>query len=112
MKILHLFYDLLNLYGEYGNLCVLERGLKEKGTEVTVDKLSIGDEIDFSQCAEVLAVNCNFNYVEIGQGERTAFGEVPPEALNRINEMCQQGLTIWHNHANVGNYLVANGIVS
>ncbi len=49
MKILHLFYDLLNLYGEYGNLCVLERGLKEKGIEVTVDKLSIGDEFDFSQ---------------------------------------------------------------
>lgn len=49
MKILHLFYDLLNLYGEYGNLCVLERGLKEKGIEVTVDKLSIGDELDFSQ---------------------------------------------------------------
>ncbi|MBE6880172.1 MAG: glutamine amidotransferase [Ruminococcaceae bacterium] len=49
MKILHLFYDLLNLYGEYGNLCVLERGLKEKGIEVTVDKLSIGEEFDFSQ---------------------------------------------------------------
>lgn len=49
MKILHLFYDLLNLYGEYGNLCVLERGLSEKGIEVAIDKLSIGDEFDFSQ---------------------------------------------------------------
>ena len=58
MKILHLFYDLLNLYGEYGNLCVLERGLKEKGTEVTVDKLSIGDEFDFSQ----------YDFIYIGSG--------------------------------------------
>lgn len=53
----------------------------------------------------------NYNYVEIGQGERTVYGEVPPEALNRINEMCQNGITVWHNHANVGNYLVSNNIV-
>ena len=53
----------------------------------------------------------NYNYVEIGQGERTVYGEVPPEALNRINEMCQNGITVWHNHANVGNYLISNNIV-
>ena len=58
MKILHLFYDLLNLYGEYGNLCVLERGLAEKGAEVTKDLLSIGDEIDFSK----------YDFIYIGSG--------------------------------------------
>ncbi len=49
MKILHLYYDLCNLYGEYGNLAVLERELQQKGKEVTVDRLSVGDETDFSQ---------------------------------------------------------------
>lgn len=54
----------------------------------------------------------NFNYIEIGTGERFAFGEIPPEAIEEINQMARNGLTIWHNHANVGNYTIANGIVS
>ena len=53
----------------------------------------------------------NYNYIEIGQGERFAFGEVPPEALNEINQTAQNGLTIWHNHNNVGNFNVSNTIV-
>lgn len=53
----------------------------------------------------------NYNYIEIGQGERFAYGEVPPEALNEINQTAQNGLTIWHNHNNVGNFNVSNTIV-
>ena len=53
----------------------------------------------------------SFNYIEIGQGERFAYGEVPPESLTEINMIAQNGLTIWHNHANVGNYSVNNSIV-
>ena len=53
----------------------------------------------------------NFNYIEIGTGERFAYGEVPPEAINEINQMARNGLTIWHNHANVGNFNVSNSIV-
>ena len=53
----------------------------------------------------------NFNYIEIGSGERFAFGEVPPDALDEINSMAQSGLTIWHNHANIGNYSVSNYIL-
>ncbi len=53
----------------------------------------------------------NFNYIEIGQGERFAYGEVPPESLTEINMIAQNGLTIWHNHANVGNYNVNNSII-
>lgn len=53
----------------------------------------------------------NYNYIEIGNGERFAYGEVPPEALNEINQTAQNGLTIWHNHNNVGNYNVNNSII-
>lgn len=53
----------------------------------------------------------SFNYIEIGQGERFAYGEVPPESLTEINMIAQNGLTIWHNHANVGNYNVNNSII-
>lgn len=53
----------------------------------------------------------NFNYIEIGSGERFAYGEIPPDALDEINSMAQSGLTIWHNHANIGNYSVSNYIL-
>lgn len=54
----------------------------------------------------------NFNYIEIGQGERFAYGEVPSESLNEINQIAQNGVTIWHNHANLGNYNITNTIVT
>lgn len=49
MKILHLYYDLMNLYGEYGNVVVLVKHLEDQGEEVIVDKKTIGDQIDFTQ---------------------------------------------------------------
>lgn len=52
----------------------------------------------------------HFNYVEIGQGERVAYGEVPPEALDTINKMFQSGVTIWHDHPSVGNFTISNNI--
>lgn len=47
MKLLHLYYDLMNLYGEYGNIVVLKKHLEDQGFEVTVDKKSIYDDINF-----------------------------------------------------------------
>lgn len=49
MKILHLYYDLMNLYGEYANVSALERYLSQQGIDVVADKKSLYDEIDFSQ---------------------------------------------------------------
>jgi len=49
VKLLHLYYDIMNLYGEYGNMKVLEQHLKDQGFEVTVDKKSISEVKDFKQ---------------------------------------------------------------
>ena len=43
IKLLHLYYDIMNLYGEYGNIKILEKHLKDQGFEVIVDKKTIGD---------------------------------------------------------------------
>ena len=48
-KILHLYHDLMNLYGESGNVRALARHLSDQGFQVVVDRKSVGDEIDFSQ---------------------------------------------------------------
>ena len=49
IKLLHLYYDIMNLYGEYGNIKILEQHLKDQGFEVIVDKKSISETKDFKQ---------------------------------------------------------------
>ena len=39
IKILHLFSRLLSLYGEYGNIAILEKILTDNGHSVTVDRM-------------------------------------------------------------------------
>lgn len=52
-----------------------------------------------------------WNYVEIGANEEIGYGEVPSKFMDTINNACRRGVTIWHNHANVGNYNLDNVIV-
>lgn len=47
MKLLHLYYDLMNLYGEYGNVVVLNKHLNDQGIKSEVYKKTIGDDINF-----------------------------------------------------------------
>ena len=49
VNILHLYYDILNLNGEYGNVVILKKHIEDQGYEVIVDYKSIGDKIDFKQ---------------------------------------------------------------
>ena len=56
MKIViaYLYYDLLNLYGESGNLKFLKNHLEEQNIEVVQKFLTIDDELDFSEYDLVL----------------------------------------------------------
>lgn len=48
MKLLHLYADVMNLYGEYANVAVLARYLTSLGQEVTVETLSLYESRDIS----------------------------------------------------------------
>lgn len=52
-----------------------------------------------------------WNYIEIGASEEIGYGEVPAKYMDTINNACRRGVTIWHNHANIGNYSLNNTIV-
>ena len=54
----------------------------------------------------------NWNYLEIGQSESVGYGSVPSSYMEEINNACRKGITIWHNHDNIGNYNLDNSIVS
>lgn len=51
-----------------------------------------------------------WNYVEIGASEEIGYGEVPSKYMDIINNACRRGVTIWHNHTNIGNYSLNNTI--
>ena len=47
VKVLHLYYDIMNLYGENGNIRMLCRRLEDQGLEVELHKKTITDNIYF-----------------------------------------------------------------
>ena len=58
IKILHMYYDIMNLYGENANIRVLERKLEEQGLKVSIDYLSIEDKVKIS----------DYDFIYIGSG--------------------------------------------
>ena len=58
VRILHLYHDLMNLYGDWGNAAVLARLLNARGSPAGVECRSVGDEVDFSV----------YDFVYIGSG--------------------------------------------
>ncbi len=66
IKIAHLYYDLMNLYGEHGNVLCLAHHLEENKLRVIMHSLSIDDEIDFSK----------YDIFYIGSGSKAAFSLV------------------------------------
>lgn len=49
IKIAHLYYDLMNYYGEQGNVLALKTAIEYAGFKVNVKALSVDDEIDFEK---------------------------------------------------------------
>ncbi len=58
IHIAHLYYDLMNLYGESGNIKALKKQLEEQGIKVKIDLLTITDTLHFS----------NYDFVYMGMG--------------------------------------------
>lgn len=58
-----------------------------------------------------------WNYVQIGSSENIGYSpsnasrSVPASSMEIINTIYRNGTTIWHNHANIGNYSLNNTIV-
>ena len=48
ISIAHLYPDLLNLYGDRGNIITLKRRLEERGISAKITEYELNDKIDFS----------------------------------------------------------------
>lgn len=49
IRIAHLYYDLMNLYGENGNIMALVKGFEAQDMFTEVVNLTVGDKIDFNK---------------------------------------------------------------
>ena len=52
-----------------------------------------------------------WNYIQIANNDEIGNGSVPSSYMEEINNACRRGVTIWHDHANIGNYSLNNTIV-
>lgn len=91
IKVLYLYYDLLNLYGESGNVRILEKRLTDNGFEVLVERKTIGDEIDLSR----------YEIVYIGSGTESKLYRCAEHFLT-LNEQLRE-------FADSGKILLATG---
>ena len=60
----------------------------------------------------------NYNFIQIAKDSTTAYSNnynnicVPAGELESINNMFRNGITVWNNHSNFGDYSVTNNITS
>ena len=52
-----------------------------------------------------------FISIEIGMNESIGYGSVPSKYMEEINGACRKGITIWHDHSNLGDFSLNNTIV-
>ena len=58
MKILHLYHDIMNLYGEYANVAALKRMLENNNVACEVEKKSVTDELQL----------LDYDFIYVGSG--------------------------------------------
>ncbi len=77
IKIAHLYYDLMNLYGEHGNVRGLTHHLESHGIRVIVHNLSIDDKIKFD----------DYDLFYIGSGSKESFLLALSDLLKRKEDV-------------------------
>ena len=77
INVLHLYYDLLNLYGENANTRCLKEELTRSNIKVKVDLKSINDKIDFEK----------YDIVYIGSGSEENLELALEDILKRKNDL-------------------------
>lgn len=98
-----------------GLFTIYKMSIKDEYAKVIDDYFSrYGYRINEVKMANITGRNI-FNYIEIGHGESIGYSEgnlsVPSEYMEIINKACQNGITIWHSHGNIGNYNLSNNII-
>lgn len=77
LKIAWLYYDLLELYGDRGNIKSIEKVLSDNKIEFEVDKISLGDVLDIS----------NHDIIFLGGGSDRAQNMLYKDLIDRADQI-------------------------
>lgn len=77
VKILHLYNNLMNLYGEYANISILCRHLNEQGVECEVTKTDSCEEVELS----------DFDLIYVGSGTEAAQARAAADLIKKKDEL-------------------------
>ena len=104
ISIGYLYYDLLNLYGDSGNIKTLKYHLEEQGIKVDIKNISINDKKDFS--------NIDFLYVGSGTEDNllTALNDIKKDKkeLDKYINDNKYILSTGNSIELFGNYIISN----
>lgn len=76
IKILHLYYDLMNLYGDYGNVEALKRHLEDQGERVVIERKTTVLNVNFN----------NYDFIYIGSGSETALKHAKSDLMTNLDD--------------------------
>lgn len=76
MRILHMYYDLLNNHGDQGNLLIIEDYLKENNIKYNIDRLSIKDKINIKK----------YDFIYIGGGSKVSLKQALTDITKYNND--------------------------
>lgn len=77
IKILHLYYNIMNLYGDYGNIVLLKKHIEDQNVKVLLDRKSIYDDFSFN----------DYDFIFIGAGTERSLDRVIKELIPRKEEI-------------------------
>ena len=101
----------INFLNSYNNVVIYEYKCKDEYLKIIDDYFTrFGYQINRVKEPNIIG-RTNWNYLEISSGESVGNGDVPGEYMDIINNICRKGVTIWHNHENIGNFNLSNNIV-
>ena len=98
-----------------GLFTIYKMSVKEEYAKIIDDYFSrYGYRINLVKIPNITG-RTNFNYIEIGMSEEIGYSNkeisVPTKDMQNINQICRNGVTIWHNHTILGNFTIDNSIV-
>ena len=91
IKILHLYYDLLNLYGENANVRALTKSLENQNIEVIIEFKSIDEKININ----------NYDFIYLGSGS--------DENINIVESDFNKYINDFKDYISNGGFVLATG---
>ena len=105
ITIAYMFYNLLNLYGENGNIKILKKTFESQGINVMIKFLDITDQLEFDKYDLIYMGSGNINNIELIIKEMKKYKKELKEYIEN-----NKFILITGNSLNIfGSYILKNG---